>query len=87
MKRHSEPFVTPVLIYRRAVRTRRKIIPALWRCRFWSMGKWSPERFLQCESPLLALTGGSRRHSKMSAMEAKPDGRRTRPEPTLLTGC
>jgi hypothetical protein len=33
----------------------------------------------------MAPTGGSRQHSKTSAMEGKPDGRRTRPEPALLT--
>jgi hypothetical protein len=35
--------------------------------------------------PALAPSGGSRRCSTMSAIEGKPDGRPTRPEPTLLT--
>jgi hypothetical protein len=40
---------------------------------------------LHRESRVLAPTGGSRRRSSMSAMEDGPDGRRTRPEPSLLT--
>src|SRR5450432_3218760 len=34
---------------------------------------------------LLAHCGGSRHCSRMSAIEDKPDGRQTRPEPALLT--
>jgi len=40
---------------------------------------------LRCESPVLARTCGSRQQRKVSAMEGKPDGRRTRPEPPFLT--
>jgi hypothetical protein len=32
----------------------------------------------------MALTRGSRQHGKMSAMEGRPDGRRTRPKPPFL---
>src|ERR1700693_2168120 len=38
--------------------------------------------------PMMSVPGptrGSRQHSKMSAMEGRPDGRRTRPEPPFLT--
>jgi hypothetical protein len=37
--------------------------------------------------PLLAHCGGSRRCSRMSAIDGKPDGRRTRPGPAPSTHC
>jgi len=40
---------------------------------------------VRCGSLFLAQTASSRQRGKMSAMEAKPDGRQATPEPPLLT--
>jgi hypothetical protein len=53
-----------------------------YNCAIRMLGK---ANFAEPQRQLLARCGGSRQCSAMSAIEGKPDGRRTRLEPALLT--